>query len=89
MSTCKNSYPPKFEHHYIMIEQRNTCSALGDHYYICKCCGHEKPLMNACVIDIEHQHDYSNYCGCLKGFHILKCTYFGCDSVLRIFNTDI
>jgi hypothetical protein len=88
MSLCKNSYPPKFEHRYVIIEQRQKYYTPGIHYYLCKGCGNEKPLENACVIEMDHQHDYRNYRGCSNGFHILRCTHFGCDSFLRLFNSE-
>lgn len=86
MSYCPNAYSPKSEHLYIIVEQRSTCNIPGSHYYLCKGCGHEKPLEHACVIEMDHQHDYRNYRGCMNGFYILRCTHLGCESFLRIFN---
>jgi len=90
MSVCKNSFPPNFEHRYIIVEQRDKYNdnESGVHYYLCKSCGNEKPMEDACIIEMEHQHDYRNYSGCINGFYIIRCTHFGCDSFLRIFNPD-
>jgi hypothetical protein len=74
------------QHRYIYVEQR--CNDAKTHYYMCKGCGDEKPLEHACVVQVDHDHDYRNYCGCIGGFYVLRCTYFGCDSILRIFNKD-
>jgi len=81
-------YSASFKHHYIIVEQKKDSKALASHYYICKGCGHEKPLEDACVIEMDHQHDYRNYRGCTNGFYIFRCTHFGCDSFLRIFNPE-
>jgi hypothetical protein len=88
MSSCINSCAPKFEHHYIVVEQRRVYQSPGTYYYLCRGCGHEKPIENACVIDMEHQHEYCNYRGCINGFYIIRCTHFGCESFLRIFNPE-
>ena len=88
MTSCTNSYPPKFEHNYVIVEHRDKYYDYGVHYYLCKRCGHEKPIEDACVIEMEHQHDYRNYRGCINGFYIIRCTHFGCDSFLRIFNPE-
>ena len=88
MSECTNSYPSKIKHNYVIVEQREKYYASGVHYYLCKSCGHEKPIEDACVIEMEHQHDYRNYRGCIHGFYIIRCTHFGCDSFLRIFNPE-
>ena len=88
MASCANSYPPKFGHRYVIVEQRQKYNAPGCHYYLCKSCGHEKPLEDACVIEMDHHHDYRNYRGCINGFYILRCMHFGCESFLRIFNPE-
>lgn len=88
MSACCNKYTHECNHHYVIVEQRKAYKLPGVHYYLCKTCGHEKPLNDACVIEIEHQHDYRNYRGCTNGFYILRCTHFGCESFLRIFNPE-
>lgn len=88
MSVCPNAYAPKTDHRYVVVEQRRAYNSHGFHYYHCKACGHEKPLNDACVIDMEHQHDYRNYRGCPNGFYILRCTHFGCESFLRVFNPE-
>ena len=74
-------------HRFILVQQRLHSKAPPSHYYICKSCGREKPLENACVIDMDHQHDYRTYRGCTNGFYILRCTHYGCESFLRIFNS--
>ena len=86
--SCKNSYPPKFEHHYIVVEQRQVYQSTGTLYFLCKGCGYEKAIENACVIDMDHQHDYHNFCGISNSFYIIRCTHFGCESLLRIFNSE-
>ena len=88
MSSCTNSYPPDFNHRYIIVEQRSKYSAVKCHFYLCKSCGHEKPLEDACVIEMDHQHNYKNYSGSVHGFYILRCTQFECESFLRIFNPE-
>jgi hypothetical protein len=87
-AACEHSYPPKFEHRYVMVEQRQKHNEPGRHYYLCKQCGNEKALDDVCVIEMDHQHDYRNYRGCVNGFYILRCTHFGCESFLRIFNAE-
>lgn len=88
ISSCKYSYLPNFEHRYIIVEQRQKYNASGFHFYLCKCCGLEKPLEDSFVMEKEHQHNYMNYCGCMNGFYILRCTQYGCNSFLKIFNTN-
>jgi hypothetical protein len=88
MSACAHSNLPNSEHRYVIVEQRPKYYDPGCHYYLCKSCGHEKSLENACVIEMDHQHDYRNYRGCINGFYIIRCTHYGCDSFLRIFNPE-
>jgi hypothetical protein len=90
MSSCSgtNSQAYNHNHRYILVEERMHSKAPASHYYICKSCGHEKPLEHACVVEIDHQHDYRTYRGCTNGFYILRCTHYGCESFLRIFNSD-
>ena len=88
MSVCAYSNQPDSEHRYVIVEQRREYKVPGHHYLLCKSCGHEKPLENACVIDMDHRHDYSNYRGCINGFYIIRCTQYGCESFLRIFNPE-
>ena len=86
MSSCKYSYPPEFNHKYVIVEQRKNYYAPGCHFYLCKSCGIEKHLEDVSAIEIDHQHNYQNYSGCVNGFYILRCTQFECESFLRIFN---
>lgn len=75
------------QHNYVLVEQRMQFKLPGMHYYLCISCGDEKPLLDSCVIDMDHQHEYCNYRGCNNGFYILRCRHFGCESFLRLFNT--
>jgi hypothetical protein len=76
------------EHRFILVDQRNDIRGASNYYNLCTKCGIEKVQRDSCVIDISHQHDYKNYSGCNNGFHILRCTYLGCDSMLRLFNLE-
>ena len=87
MSSCTNEYTPK-QHRYVIVEQRRAYNSPGVHYYLCKACGHEKSLEDACIIEMDHQHDYRGYRGCTNGFYIIRCIHFGCESFLRIFNPE-
>ena len=88
MSVCTNSFLPKYQHRYVIVEQRAKYNEIGCLYYLCKSCGHEKPIKDACVIEMDHQHDYCNYRGCNNGFYIIRCTHYGCESFLRILKSD-
>ena len=85
---CMYSYASNMMHHYVLVEQRQTYQSTGCHYHLCVRCGHEKALEDACIVEMEHQHDYRLFRGCSNGFYILRCNHLGCESLMRIFNPD-
>lgn len=81
-STICNGF---YTHSFTIILQKNYPTDKGVYFNYCVRCGKEEVLpSDMCVYDLTHKHDYSKYSWIRDGYYIFRCSYYGCDSLMRL-----
>lgn len=72
-------------HSFIIIFQKYHPKDKGVYFNYCVRCGKEEALpTDMCIYDLTHNHDYSKYCWTRDGYYIFRCSYYGCESIMRL-----
>lgn len=72
-------------HSFTIVLQKNFPMHKGEYFNYCVRCGKEEALpIDMCVYDMTHNHDYTKYCWTRDGFYIFRCSYYGCESLMRL-----